>query len=161
MIYGLSGRAVSSALPYATPINVACMELGFSPPLAYAIAQRETIRGQIGGLWDAATIVSTDDGHGLFQLTSSWPAKWNDPLANARYAIGGWLVPSMHHYATVHGLAGDELVKAIADSFNAGDAVVCRACREGTDPDRATSGRDYGSDVLANYKRLVAGLAPK
>src|SRR6266567_741831 len=103
MIFDVSGAPIPSDARYADAINLAAVELDFPPNLAYAIANRETIRGERNGKWNAATIVSFDQGHGLFQLTSWWPARWDGPKTNAHWAIVRWLQPSLHHYAVHHG----------------------------------------------------------
>lgn len=90
MMYGILGVPVPAHLVYAEEINAACGDF-FPPCLAYAVANRETIRGERGGLWRAATVVSPDGGHGLFQLTSWVPDDWADPARNAFWAVSRWL----------------------------------------------------------------------
>jgi hypothetical protein len=161
MRFAIVGEDVNTTLPYAQAINQAATELDFSPVAAYAVAWRETIRGERSGLWkDAATVVSGDGGHGLFQLTSWYPSTWQQPYWNAHWAILRWLLPSMMHYEAVHRYAGEALLQACADAFNAGQGAVCSACERGESLDSVTTGHDYGQDVVATYRRLVAGDPP-
>lgn len=155
MIYGLAGGPIPQGLKYGAEIAAAC-GIAFPPCLAYAIALRETIRGELSGQWIAATVESGDGGRGLFQLTSSWPPAWTDPAANARYAVDHFLVPSLHYFAGT-GLVGDKLADAVADAFNAGTGTVESYLTRGINPDHVTTGGDYGADVVATYHRLLAG----
>lgn len=157
MIYGISGLPAPSGL-YATVINTACMNAttNFPPCVAYAVANRETIRGERAGLWVAKSVVSDDGGHGLFQLTSSYPPDWDDPMANTLYALANFLLPALHYFAGA-GHSGDDLIDLVADAFNAGTGRVDSYLRQGLKPDAATTGGDYGTDVLHNYRLLAQG----
>lgn len=160
MIYGIVGKDVPIQHAYAIPINKACGELGFSPLVAYAVANRETIRGERQGQWNASKVISGDGGFGLLQLTSWVPDNWQDPYTNAHWAVVRWLLPSMHHYAVNHSLSGDQLIIAIADAFNAGEGRVCKACEQGQSLDSVTTGGNYGKDVLTCYHALLSGNPP-
>jgi hypothetical protein len=161
VIYGISGAPVQGSLLYAAEINEACGDV-FSPCLAYAVANRETIRGERGGQWNAATIVSRDGGYGLFQITYGMPgclANWVDPLANAKYAVSAFLVPAMHYFAGA-GHSGDVLADIIADAFNAGSGRVASFLSQGLKPDSATTGGDYGNDVAGCMHALLTTGQP-
>jgi hypothetical protein len=161
MLYGIAAMPVHSDLAYAQAINDAANEVNFSPPLAYAIANRESIRGERNGKWIAAHVVSGDGGHGLFQLTSWFPAiGWDNPRINAHWAIVRWLQPSVSHYAAHHGYRGDILIDAVADAFNAGQGTICTLCDRGENPDHATTDSDYGRDVLMCYRALITDRPP-
>lgn len=153
MIYLISGKPVPFELRYSREITVACGEI-FPPLVAYAVACNETIIGEINGKWDAATVVSSDSGHGLFQLTSSWPDDWEDPYANARYAINNFLVPAMRQWReNAPEIMGDDLVRCIAATFNAGFGGAWRGHTKG-DVDRFTTD-NYGQRALVIYQSLL------
>lgn len=158
MKYGISGAPVESTLPYAEPINIAAIEADSFPCLAYAIAERETIRGEINGTWCAATVESFDGGHGLFQLTSSWPVNWRDPQANASYAVSQFIQPAIQSGIQL-GLESESLVKFVAAAFNEGLGAAEKYHAQGN-VDLGTTGNNYGADVLVNYLRLVQGKNP-
>ena len=171
MQFGLAAGPLPSGLLYAAPIQAACIAANFSPVAAYCVAMRETIRGQIEGQWNALTIVAEDNGKGLFQVTQEdwWTeemiAEWTaidftDPHANAAYALKWFLVPALQFWAGQIGLTGDALLKCVADEFNAGRNAVIKAHALGN-ADAATTEHDYGSDIVANYHRIEAGLAPQ
>lgn len=158
MLYDISGKPIPTTLPYAAIIQSACQELHYPPCVAYAIAWRESISGEVHGSWDARTVLSGDGGHGLFQLTSSFPEGWDDENVNVRYALSNFLVPSLHQFGG-RGLAGDDLVRIVAAAFNAGATAAWEAHLAG-DVDLATTGNDYASAILATYHKLVKGENP-
>jgi hypothetical protein len=161
LLYDISGVSIpklNPALPYATTIQAPCLEHGFPPCVAYAIAWRESISGEVHGSWNAATVLSGDGGHGLFQLTSEFPEGWDDEDINVRYALSNFLIPDLHQFAR-RGLRGDDLVRLVAASFNAGATAAWEAHLTGN-VDLATTGNDYSACVLETYQRLVKGLAP-
>lgn len=160
MRWGISGQALPAGLRYGDEISAACAAYNFPPCFAYAIAWRESIRGEAGGKWNAATVVSADGGHGLFQLTSYVPDGWSDPLTNAEAALKYWLLPNVNAFYDRFELRGDALVKAAADAFNRGYGAVAADLSAGRDPDAASSGGNYGADVLNQYQRLAAGENP-
>lgn len=163
MQYGLSGGPIAAGLiPYADPINRACEDPAHSvpPAMAAGIAWRETIRGEVNGKWTAATVISADGGHGLFQLTSWYPDAWADPLTNANAACRVWLNPDLAYFHARFGLVGQALMRAVACSFNAGRGAVTVALLRGHDPDVCTTGGDYGSDVIQAYYHIIAGEKP-
>ena len=159
MIDGISGAPIPTVLRYAQPIQQACEAYPTFPPcLAYAIAFRETIGGEIAGLWvSAATVLSADEGHGLFQLTSSYPSDWTDVNANSRYALEHFLVPSLDFFAG-RGLTGVSLIRCIAAGFNSGNETAWENHLRGN-VDLGTTD-NYAAAVLNNYQRLISGESP-
>lgn len=156
MNHGISGAPIPSGLPYADIIQAACEQRNFWPCVAYAIACNETIIGQLNGKWDAATVVSEDGGHGLFQLTSSWPDNWEDPAANTAYALDHFLLNARDEWLTwSKGIEGTDLVRAIAATFNAGFGGAWKGHENG-DVDLYTTD-DYGARAAAIYERLITG----
>ena len=164
MIYGISGKSIPSNLPYAGPISQVCSANNFPPSLAYAVAQNETIDeyGDTAAtrLQDGYTTDPGYDGtcgHGLFQLTSSGPPNWSDPLANAQWAItkSGFLMDAMNYWYNKYGLTGEALVKATAASFNAGIGGAEQGHLEHNDVDYFTTNH-YGERALQHYRELIA-----
>jgi hypothetical protein len=155
MKYGLSGAPVPTALRYADAVNFGAEQFDVSPFLCYAIAYRETIHGEIVGLWpNAATVVSDDGGHGLFQITSPpIPPGWADPYENARWAVQRFIVQALGQWAPAN--QGDDLVRLVAVTFNAGYGNA-KAGHEVGNVDLYST-NDYGAGVLAYYHALVNG----
>ena len=125
----------------------------------YAIAFRETIQGEISGLWpSAATVISGDGGHGLCQLTSSFPENWDDPIANVDFAIEHFIEPALNYWHGLQQYSGDLLVLLVAATFNEGLRAAEKYHASG-DVDAGTTD-EYGHAVLGFYQKLSAGLAP-
>lgn len=164
MRWGISGDPVPDNLPYAHAINRAFMAANLSPLFGYAVASVETISGEVNGSWNAATVISGDGGHGLFQLTFAYPHNWQDPEANAAFAVDNWFTKAEAGgfplwTAPPYNLTGEPLVKCVAASWNAGPAQAIQGHDEG-DVDKYTAGGDYGERVLQNYLKLAQGKAP-
>jgi len=159
MIYDISGRPIPSSLLYARVIESACEARNFPPCVAYAIANRETIRGERNGLWISSTVISSDGGRGLFQLTSSYPSNWEDPLENTLYAIDHFLAPALHFFAG-KGLRDTSLIDIVADAFNEGASRAESFRASGVSPDIGTTGGDYGRDVVTCYVSLLEKGVP-
>jgi len=155
MLDGIEAGHIPKNLPYAAEIEAACMASGFSPALGYAIPWRETIRGQVAGLWTASSVISPDGGHGLYQLTSSYPSDWLQPTANARYALDHFLIPALVEFRG-KGLLGEALIRCIAAAFNAGPGPAWEAHLAGN-VDNCTTGHDYAQDVFQVYNAIVLG----
>jgi hypothetical protein len=152
-------------LPFAVEIERACaLHDTFSPLVAYAVKVNETAdstdpaRMEEGAIGDY--LPNGDNaGHGIFQLTSSWPSTWADPYSNAAYAI--WhpgFLREAETYWSARGLQGEDLVRAVAASFNAGIGGA-QAGHDAGDVDLRTTNR-YGARALEHYQALVAGRAP-
>jgi hypothetical protein len=123
------------------------------------VAWHESISGEVHGLWPSASgIVSPDGGHGLFQLTSSFPDQWQEPLVNAVYAISEFLGPAASYWV-LHGESGQRLVKLVAATFNEGLAAAIKYHAEGNVDIGTTN--DYGAVVLGIYNSLVATDQPE
>ncbi len=146
MKYGISGGPLPGGLPYGAEIERACEALTFSPILAYAVKQNETSPA------DPPSVTSADGGHGIFQLTASYPANWADPYANAVYAVAQFLLPAQEFWAAI-GYTGDNLVRLTAATFNEGLGNAIAAHKSG-DVDRWTTNR-YGARALANFHALL------
>ena len=151
---GISGAPLPQGFPYASIIAQVCGET-FFPCLVGAIKMNET------GLGYGPTTendISGDGGHGIMQLTSSFPADWQDPATNIHYAVSTFLVPAYDNWTSPpYSLQGDSLVRAIAASYNAGFGNAVRWHNEYGDVDHGTTNR-YGDRALAHYKNLLDGI---
>ena len=154
MIYEISGAAIPRSLRYADPINYGCDEDNFPPLLAYAIAENETIIGELAGKWYASIVLSADGGHELFQLTSSWPERWRDPYENSLYAVYHFLSPAIEFWAQERGERGDMLIRCVAAEFNAGRGGAERGHAKGNVDLYTTD--NYASRALENYHKLCS-----
>lgn len=152
MRWDISGVAIPVMLPNAAEVTRACAYVNVPPCLAYAIKWNET-----SDRADASTVLSADGGHGLFQLTSSYPGDWRDPLANAVYALRVFIVPAITFWNGL-GFYGETLVRCVAAEFNAGRSGALQGHVLGS-LDRFTT-NDYAARALENYKALVLGGHP-
>lgn len=168
MIYEISGKSLPSSFPFATVINEACSEFHNMPPLFVgAIAWRETL--SVMSPEAARVFVSGDDGHGIFQLTSSWPDDWQDPRASCDFAIDQFLERGIGYWHGLHGFTGVNLIRLVAATYNAGlgwwygpgdrrNSGAIGGHMEG-DVDKYTTDR-YGSGVLTIFQNLLATGKP-
>ena len=154
MLYGISGAPIPGGLPYASQIASACATRNFPPCLAYAIAWRETITIEGTSLCpNAATFIASDGGHGLCQLTASFPDDWMNPIANAGYAIDNFLVLALNYWHGLHGYSGDTLMLLVAATYNEGLGAAEKYHASG-DVDAGTTD-EYGHGVLQKYRELA------
>lgn len=150
MRHGIVATPLDLSMPFAQQINSACVTTDFFPYLVAAIQHNET-----ANLPDAATVISDDGGHGVMQLTSSYPAGWVEPYVNILYAIDEFLRPAETYWSM--DFQGDDLVRAIAAEYNAGRTAVINGHAEG-DLGKYTT-NNYDQRALATYRKLLAGEA--
>jgi hypothetical protein len=141
--------------PYLGEFNEACLVEGEDVALLAAICLRETWAGWAPGYAPKGSHVGRGDhghGFGLFQIDNRGPyaflpreAPDATPYLQARWAC------------FVLGDARAELARfrllpvfeaAVLCAYNAGSPAVRKALLAGQHPDHATTGGDYGSDVL-------------
>ncbi|GAC1304827.1 MAG: hypothetical protein NVSMB19_15940 [Vulcanimicrobiaceae bacterium] len=146
MIYGLSGKPIQGT-PYDREINHAGRVFQFSPAFLAAIVERESN-------FDCK-VVSADGGHGLCQLTSSWPADWILPDVNLNFALAEFLLPAIRYWHGLERYEGNNLVRLVAATYNEGLSAAIRYHMRGN-VDAGTT-NDYGSGVLALYQKYVVG----
>ena len=165
MLLGVSGAGLPAGLTYGTEIAAAAAAAQFPPCWLYAHGWQETIKvaGWIGTLGKTpATFISGDGGHGIFQLTASYPLNWEDPEANAAYAIANFLKPAIQYWNPKYGVTGDALIKCVAAEYNAGRANAESGHNEG-DVGKYTTHTDgvsYSDLVLKYFHQLAGGQAP-
>lgn len=148
---GVSGALVVASFPYAKIINSLSLSANFFPCLVAAIKMNETGLGQGPA---TENDISGDGGRGIMQLTSSYPSDWQQPQANIGYAITHFLVPA---YVDWRGeLRGNDLVRAIAATYNAGLGNA-QAGHAAGDLDKYTTNR-YGARCLGHYQNLCKGI---
>jgi hypothetical protein len=151
---GVSGAPCPNGLPYAQLINSLCLARDFFPCLVGAIKMNETGLGQ-----GPATEhdISADGGHGIMQLTSSFPSDWADPRANIAYAVDHFLLPNYQVLvAPPYSFQGDDLVRAVAAAYNEGLGTAEEDHDRYSNVDYGTT-NDYGARALIHYQNLVAG----
>ena len=119
MRWNLYSGNLNPTLPYASEVTSASIVTNIPTCLLYAICWHESIQGEINGSWIAATVVSADGGHGLGQLTSSYPENWDDPYSNACWAATYYIIPAAEYWVNQVTDPG-ALVKCIAATYNAG-----------------------------------------
>ena len=142
---GIESGTVPADWPFAAQITEAANATNFSAILVAAIQHNET-----DGMADAATVISGDGGHGVMQLTATFPPDWSDPYANILYAIDNYLEPAETYWAPI--AQGDDLVRCIAAEFNAGRGGAIRGHEEG-DVGKYTTDH-YSDRALATYTSL-------
>jgi hypothetical protein len=169
---GISGASVPLQLVYAGDVNAATLKESFYPLLTYAIAEVETIEGERAGQWDAATIVASDGGTGLMQITPEewWTSEMNyewssinrtNPHDNCVFGVQFFLVPAEEFWVGNYAFEGNDLIRAIAAEYNAGRGLALQGHNEG-DIGKYTKHQgalSYPDHVLQNYTALM-GIAP-
>lgn len=167
---GLSGEPYPGSLPYAAAINAAATSRNFWPCVLGAVAWQETIGIEVSG-WmrevygpgiTAENCVSGDGGHGLCQLTQSFPDDWINPQTNAAYALDAFLLPALQYWNVHVKLEGEDLLRALAAEFNAGRINAIKGHTNGDVGlfTTHTNGESYSDLVLAHYQKLSVGLEP-
>jgi len=146
---GISGAPLPPGFPYKDIIDALSVKYQVSPCLVGAIKVNES------GLSDPPDVMSGDGGHGLMQLTSSWPENWADPYANIEYAIAHFIVPAWQYWD--QWLQGEGLIRAIAASYNAGLGNAIAGHEKGNVDLYTTN--NYGQRALEHYQDLLAGKA--
>lgn len=167
MIFGISGAALPAGFPFKQQIENVCASpaRNFPPCLVGAIKMNETGLGddpaalEYGADPETGLLPNGDNaGHGIMQLTSSWPDPgWDNAWTNIAYAVDHFLIPAL--VAWKDSLQGDDLVRAIAASYNAGLGKARQGHCEG-DVDKYTT-NDYGARALKEYTALAAGTIPQ
>lgn len=151
---GISAALVPNEFPYADIINVQATFQDFFPCVVAAIKVNET------GLGQGPTTendISGDGGHGIMQLTSSWPSDWQEPELNIEYAIEHYMVPAYEYW--LGKLQGDDLVRAIAATYNAGLGNALAGHANGNLDEFTTN--NYAARCLSHYQALITGVIPQ
>jgi hypothetical protein len=152
MRWGIESGELDPTLPYALDVAKAAVAEEVPVALLYAIAWHESIAGEVAGLWTAATVLSDDGGHGLCQLTSSWPDDWEIPFSNASFACSQFIVPAAQYWCQrVEGAFA--LVKCIAATYNAGLGNAVAGHSIGNVDAYTTDG--YGAAVTAIFASII------
>jgi hypothetical protein len=146
VLYGISGGSCPPGLPGAGVFNSSKI-----PLLTASIAQRETL--SVMRWTDANNYIAPDNGHGLMQLTASWPMNWNDALTNVNYAWSNFLSPALSYWHGLYQYTGSTLVLLIAATYNEGLGAAIKYHDAG-DVDAGTT-NEYGHGVLAYYNSLL------
>jgi len=151
----MSFKVDTSKLPkeyqeWAPHVEAAAEKHKLDPALLFAVISRETNGRNIEG----------DNGHGrgLMQIDDRWHKDWlsknsegMDPASNIMK--GAEILRSNLNY-----FKGD-MTKAVA-AYNAGCGGVNKAVKAGKEPDSATTGGNYASDVLNRMETFKAANIP-
>ena len=166
MIFGVSGQPLPGGIAYGSEISQAAAQTNFPPCWLYAHGYQETIK--VAGWMETmgktpANFISDDGGHGIFQLTASYPPNWQVPYANACYAVIQYLMPAIKYWNSTYGLLGDQLMRCVAAEYNAGRSNAEAGHNHGdvgmfTTKD--ADGNEYPDLVMKYYHQLAAGQKP-
>jgi hypothetical protein len=147
---------------YESIIMEAAEDFDIQPSFIGGIGSRESFWGLIlsppgpsgtGDLGNGRGLLQIDIGSHEFARTGNW----RDPRENIRYGCD--LLADNRAALKKEGLKGRQLLKATAASYNAGLGRVLRKLDQGVDVDLATTGNDYGKDVIdrAGWFQKFAG----
>lgn len=134
----------------------AALTYGFDPALLLAIASRETNLRNIMGDWRNGAY----RGYGIMQVDvgtdPDFCAKWRPEEIGASIERGAAILAAKRQQLAT---ADCTELRTLAAAYNCGAAGVLRQIRKKLDPDLATTGGDYGADVLARMKVFAKLLA--
>jgi hypothetical protein len=134
--------------------DAAAKQYDFDTDFLLAIASRETnllnIKGDFhDGAYHGFGIMQVDVGTDP-DFCASWTPDMVEPSIQAGTKILGGKRDSLEAKNITD-------PKAIAASYNTGASNVIHSIANGFDPDRTTTGHDYGSDVMARMA-VITGL---
>jgi len=132
--------------------DAAAQANNFDTELLLAIASRETNMQNIkGDFHDGAY-----HGFGIMQVDvgtdPNFCSQWTPDQVEGSIQRGTHILAGKRDSL---GLQNITDLKAIAAAYNTGAANVIHSIQAGQDPDRTTTGHDYGSDVLARRAVFV------
>ncbi len=124
----------------------ASRSLDLAVELLLGIASRETntsnIKGDFrGGIYHGYGIMQVDIG-----TDPEFCRTWTMDQVKPSIDRGAKILAGKRTYLLQNGVSD---LRAIAAAYNTGEGKVLRSIRSGRDPDRTTTGGDYGRDVLA------------
>jgi hypothetical protein len=164
---GVSGAPVPASFPFASNFDNLGGKYNVSPNLCAAIKYNETGLGTNPAVLEYGCTSSgyfpngDPCGHGLMQLTSSWPPNWQDADTNIGYAITNFIIPAWEYWGPGGGhggYTGDDLVRLIAASYNAGIGGAQKGHDQGNCDLYTTN--NYAARALKAYQQLCAGQIP-
>ncbi|HTS66489.1 MAG TPA: hypothetical protein VMH28_30905 [Candidatus Acidoferrales bacterium] len=125
---------------------------GFDAEFLLAIASRETnmqnIKGDIqNGVAHGFGIMQVDIG-----TDPAFCAAWTPDKVQESVERGTQILTEKRDSLAAKSITDP---KAIAAAYNTGQGNVIRSIQNGLDPDRTTTGHDYGADVLARQAVFV------
>jgi len=124
----------------------------FDTEFLLAIASRETnllnIKGDFrDGVYHGFGIMQVDVG-----TDPDFCAKWTPDQVDGSIQRGTKILAGKRDSLAAKNVTD---LKAIAAAYNTGASNVIRSVESGVDPDRTTTGHDYGSDVIARRAVFV------
>jgi soluble lytic murein transglycosylase-like protein len=134
----------------------AAQQYAFDVALLLAIASRETNVRNIRGDWRDGAY----HGYGLMQVDIQTDPEfclaWTPEDVKGSVLRGAAILDSKRKYLAQKGITD---LRAIAAAYNTGEGNVTRSVVAGLDPDRTTTGKDYGKDVVDRMKAFSRLLA--
>ncbi|HTP30596.1 MAG TPA: hypothetical protein VMJ75_00390 [Candidatus Acidoferrales bacterium] len=132
--------------------DAAAQQNNFDTEFLLAIASRETnllnIKGDFhDGAYHGFGIMQVDVG-----TDPAFCASWTPDQVEASVQRGTQVLAGKREALAAKGITDP---KAIAAAYNTGQGNVIRSLASGADPDRTTTGHDYGSDVMARRDVFV------
>ena len=137
----------------------AAQQNGFDTEFLLAIASRETNLQNIKGDFHDGAF----HGFGIMQVDvgtdPAFCASWTEQQVEPSIQRGTEILVEKRKSLAAKNITDP---KAIAAAYNTGAGNVIRSVGAGLDPDRTTTGHDYGSDVLARmavFQKLRSAAA--
>jgi hypothetical protein len=132
--------------------EIAALVHGFDPELLLAIASRETDMRNIKGDFRDGIY----HGYGLMQVDiGTYPDfchAWTPDNVQGSIETGAEILSGKRQALAAQGVTD---LRAVVAAYNTGHPNVLRSIQAGADPDRTTTGHDYGRDVLARMDVFV------
>jgi len=152
----LQNASSSGWLPF---FDAAAQLHGFPAELLLGIASRETnmrnIKGDLrNGVFHGYGIMQVDIG-----TDPAFCQGWTPDKVEGSIQCGVKILAGKRDFLAARGITD---LKAIAAAYNTGEGNVFHSVQAGADPDRTTTGADYGRDVLARmdvFARLRAATS--
>jgi Transglycosylase SLT domain len=138
-----------------TPLFIAAAQANnFTVEFVMAIASRETNMQNIKGDFHDGAF----HGFGIMQVDvgtdPAFCASWTPDQVEGSITRGVQILVGKRNSLAAKNITDE---KAIAAAYNTGEGNVIRSVQNSADPDRTTTGHDYGADVLAR-KAVFAKL---
>jgi hypothetical protein len=145
----LSHATSSAWIPY---FDAAAQLNGFSTEFLLAIASRETnllnIKGDFhDGVYHGFGVMQVDVG-----TDPEFCANWTSDQLEGSIQRGAKILAGKRDSLAAKAITDP---KSIAAAYNTGASNVIHSVASGADPDRTTTGHDYGSDVMARMAVFV------
>lgn len=155
-IVGYYPDPTARASAYLPQIQAASSATGVPESIIAAIGDRESLWGAALSPKGPGGTGDNGNGLGLMQLDQRYNpiSNWADP--NANVLKGAQIYASYYSQLQAAGVDPAILTRAAAAAYNGGVQGVLNAIQSGADPDAATTGGDYGTDVVSRAAKFSA-----